>query len=428
MTIRTQNVSGDLPAGGDYDSFRSDPVAFLRQIARQRGDIARFRLGRRTLVLLAHPEAIREVLVTRARQFVKGPGLLRARPLLGDGLLTADGDEHTADRRALLPAFSTTAALREYAPIMAEAIRQTVQSWTLGEQVDLTCEMAALTLRIASLCFFGVAPEDPARVRDAIDVAIRAAYAPLLAGAGRVAPGDRRRAVDDLRAAASPAPAGCPAHASPAAQALEKIPASRRLDHALTLMIAGHESLAIALSWTWLLVDRSPGARAKLEAEARAIPADAFLDPYALSQKLPYARAVLAEALRLYPPAWMMSRRAAGAASLENLPTAPSDIVVVAPCVTHVDPRWFADPLAFLPERWIDRPRPPRNAYFPFGSGPRLCIGEPFAWMEGVLALALIARSRRLAIDPDFAPEWSPMVTLRPRNPMRASIEAAEAP
>ena len=407
----------------DLESFRVDPIAFLRGLSECEGDVARFRLGRHRLTLLVHPEAIRAVLVTAAASFVKGPGLLRSRPLLGDGLLTSDGPAHASDRRALLPAFSTTAALGEYARTMADAIRGVSSGWRDGQEVDVHREMAALALDIATRCFFGrpTGRQEADAIRGALSDAIRAGY-------GALAPADERppraaaaAALSMIRDIAGAAlTGGCPAHTR-VTDGLDATDETCRLDHAVTLLIGGHESIAIALSWTWMLLSRHAECRAALEAEAAA--ANRESDPYELSRNLPHARAVLAETLRLFPPAWMISRRATEAVEIPGGRIEAGEIVVLAPCVTHVDERWFDDPQTFRPERWLGGFRPARNAYFPFGSGPRLCVGEPFAWLEGILALSSIAREWRIDVPADFAPEWSALVTLRPASVMPAIVQ-----
>ncbi|MDR3710453.1 MAG: cytochrome P450 [Capsulimonadaceae bacterium] len=409
----------------DLNEFRADPVAFLRSLHARAGDVARFRIGAHRLTLLAHPEAIRGVLVAHAASFVKGPGLLRSRPVLGQGLLTTDGPVHASDRRALLPAFVTTAVMGEYAQTMAAAIQSTLTAWRDEQEIDIHREMGALSLEVAIRCFFGgTASIDACEIGSALSTAIDAGYSRLGPSSNRPDAREANSAFAPLRAAADEGllrGQGCGTHVL---DALAQLPEARRRDHAATLLIAGHESIAIALAWAWMLIDRHPRVREKLECEAAAIDAGELDAPFPLTQRLTYARAVLAETLRLYPPAWMLSRQAIEAVEVPGAQIAAGEIVVLAPCVTQIDERWFVDPREFRPERWIDSPKPVRNAFFPFGSGPHLCIGEPFAWAEGILALSLLACRWRVSVAPDFVPAWKPLVTLRPAHAMSGRLHS----
>lgn len=416
-----------MPASHHHDliAFRSDPVVFLRSIAKDRGDVASLHLDSRELTLLAHPDAVRDVLVTQASKFVKGPGLLRTRPLLGDGLLTSDGPVHDDDRRSLLPAFSTNAALAEYAPTMVDATRALIAEWRDGDTVDVHRTMTRLALAIASRCLFGVDLSDEAdSIRDAVTTSIREGYG-AFASADRQWPrpttAEAATAFDTLRSAADEA-LHCPMHATPLTERLDEVGFERRREHALTLMLAGHESLSNTMTWAFYLLDRHPDAWATMKAEIDAVAEDAFDQSYELSRSLPFTRAVFAETLRLFPSAWMLSREAREDVAIGDLRLGNGAIVVVAQCVTHVDERWFPRPLDFRPERWLDGWRPRRGSFFPFGSGPRLCVGELFTWVEAVLVLAVIGRQWKMQIPAEFQPEYEALVTLRPKDQMTATL------
>ncbi|HEY3330298.1 MAG TPA: cytochrome P450 [Capsulimonadaceae bacterium] len=405
-------------------SFRDDPVSFLRRIAAEQGDVATFSLDGRVIKLLAHPEAIREVLVTKAAMLAKGPGLLRTKSLLGDGLLTADGVQHQTDRRNLLPAFSTTAALAEYAPIMVDATRKLTDKWRDGETVDVHAETTRLAIAIASRCFFGIdLSSESEAIAAAVTASIQHGYRALTRNADdNPSVTAAHAAHETLRSAARQAMTTCPMHSPPFSDGLATIPEARKLDHALTILIAGHESLSNTLTWAFYLIDQHPEVWAKLKSEVDTLNDADFDTPYPLSQRLPYARAVFAETLRLYPSAWMLSREAREPVEIAGTPYDSGAIVVTAPCVTHVDARWFPDPLSWRPERWLTGERVRRNAFFPFGSGPRLCVGEPFSWVEGVLVLALVTRHSRLKVAANFCPDYEALVTLRPRHRMIATV------
>jgi cytochrome P450 len=194
-------------------------------------------------------------------------------------------------------------------------------------------------------------------------------------------------------------------------------------DEAITIFLAGHETTANALAWTWYLLARNPEAEARLHAEVDALGGRA---PTAADlPRLPWTEMVLAESMRLYPPAWIIGRRAVEPYAVGGFDVPRGSIVVVSQWVTHRDPRWFPDPERFDPERFgrAAKEARPKFAYFPFGGGPRVCIGEGFAWMEGVLVLAAIARRWRLRLVPGQIVVPAPSITLRPGNGIRMLLE-----
>jgi len=199
-------------------------------------------------------------------------------------------------------------------------------------------------------------------------------------------------------------------------------------DEAMTIFLAGHETTANALTWSLYLLSRHPAVEARLHAEVDAAlgVGPAVRLPTADDMAaLPYTRMVFAEAMRLYPPAWVIGRRAIDAYPIREWTLPPRTIVLASQYVMHRDPRFWPDPERFDPERWTPEAQEgrPKFAYFPFGGGPRICIGEQFAWMEGVLILATIARRWRL-LPPATAIGVRPMITLRPAEPVRMVAEA----
>jgi cytochrome P450 len=192
-------------------------------------------------------------------------------------------------------------------------------------------------------------------------------------------------------------------------------------DEALTILLAGHETTANAMAWAFYLLERHPDVRARAYANVDEVlgerPATAADVP-----RLEYVRAVLAETMRLYPPAWVTARKALEAVEIGPLRLARGDIAIVSPYVSGRDPRYFTDPERFDPDRWAGA-APPKFAYFPFGGGNRLCIGEPFAWMEGILVVATILQRARLERVDAEEVATLPLVTLRPRTPIRARVQ-----
>ena len=415
--------------------FRRDPTAALRTLRDAHGDVATFRLGRKRLYLLSHPDLVRDVIVTHHRNFIKSYALQRARVLLGHGLLTSEGEMHLRQRRLAQPAFH-----RDRVAAMARAMvrfaGETADGWREGMEVDAGTEMNRLTLAIAGETLLGAGVRDEAdEIRDALTDAL-ALFNRLHNPFGELldrlpVPGTlrMRRARARLDATIYRAIAQRRALGEDRDDLLGMLLAARDdegdgggmtdeqlRDELLTLFLAGHETTANALGWTWHLLAAHPEAEARMHDELRTVlggRAPAAGDYGAL----PYTRAVLAESMRLYPPAWTVGREPLEDYEAGGYRIRAGSIVLMSPWIIHRDPRWWADAESFRPERWLApdfEASLPRFAYFPFGGGVRKCIGEGFAWMEGVLTLATIASRWRLRPVPGARVVAEPRITLRP--------------
>ncbi len=422
--------------------FRRDAIGFLRRLSQDYGDIAAFQISGPPTVLLSHPDHIHDVLVTHARNFAKGRGLERSKRLLGEGLLTSEGEFHRHQRRLIQPAFHRR-RIEAYGEVMAECATQTGDHWHDGETVDMSVEMMRLTLAIVGKTLFGADVEAEAgEISAALTDAIHLFHVLMLPGAEQLEKlplpfvrrfreararldaviyrliADHRRGGEDqgdlLSMLLSAQDEGDQS----------RITDEQVRDEAMTIFLAGHDTTANALTWTWYLLSQNPSAEAALHAELDAALGDKLptVDDLPL---LPYARAVLAESMRLYPPAWIIGRRVLADYPVGDFVIAQGSIIILAQVVTQVDPRWFPDPLRFDPTRWLtdaDSDRP-KFAYFPFGGGPRICIGEQFAWMESTLLLATLARRWRARLVPGHSVIPQPIITLRPRHGMRMTLE-----
>ena len=195
-------------------------------------------------------------------------------------------------------------------------------------------------------------------------------------------------------------------------------------DEVMTLFLAGHETTANALAWTWYLLSQNPEVEAKLHAELDAVLAG-NLPTVDDVQKLTYTEKVLTESMRLFPPVWVMGRRAVSSYKAGGFYVPAGSIVLLSQYVIHHDERHYADPEKFDPERWTPEARAarPKYSYFPFGGGPRLCIGEQFAWMEGILLIATLAQKWKLRLVPGHPVAPQPLITLRPKHGMRMTLE-----
>ena len=415
-------------------SFRRDPLRFIDRVRRTYGDVARFRFGPRRIYLLSHPEHVREVLVANHRNFIKSGALQRARVVLGQGLLTSEGEHHLRQRRLAQPAFhrERISALGETMVAYAE---RAAGRWTPGREMDAAREMNRLALAIAGKTLFGA---DVERESDEIGAALNdvmAAFKRLTNPLGLLldklpVPGTLRvrRASERLDATIFRMIAERRASGEDRGDLLSMLLAAvdtegdgggmsdRQLrDEALTLFLAGHETTANALAWTWHLLALHPQVEAALHAELDAVlpnrPPTADDLP-----RLATTRAVLAESMRLYPPAWAIGRQPLEPFAVGGFRVRAGVVVLMSPWVVHRDPRWWPDPERFDPGRWTPdaEARLPRFAYFPFGGGPRKCIGEGFAWTEGILVLAAIARRWKLRHAPGATVGMQPLITLRP--------------
>ncbi|MFN8571327.1 MAG: cytochrome P450 [Gemmatimonadaceae bacterium] len=420
-----------------------EPLDFLTELARTYGDVVRFRLGGEEMYLVSHPEAIRDVLVTQQRSFKKGRALERARVLLGNGLLTSEGDFHLRQRRLMQPAFHRQ-RIAAYAQTMVEYARRRSQKWTSGDTIDVHADMMALTLAIVGKTLFDADVEGEARdIGDALNDAFSAfrmsAFLPLgqllqwlpLPASIRFRRGRSRLEQTIYRVLAERRTTGADTGdlLSMLLQARDTegdgtgMTDRQIRDEALTLFIAGHETTAVALSWTWYLLAQHPEIEARWHRELDRLPntpltADTLL-------QLPYTRQLLTEAMRLFPPAWIIGRRALEDVVIGGFRIPANGIVLMSQWIVHRDARWFPDPERFDPDRWAaDAPTERfKFSYFPFGGGARVCIGEPFAWMEGILVLATIGQRWRFRSSGETVPP-RPIITLRPKSRITMRVEA----
>jgi cytochrome P450 len=434
--------------GSHLLAMRSDPLAFLTRIAREYGDVVRFRLGPVDIYLLNRPEFIRDLLVTDAAAFHKGRGLERAKRLLGEGLLTSEDPVHLRHRRMMQPAFHQE-RIAGYGAVMVELGERLASRWQDGETRDVSLEMTRLTLAIVGRTLFDADVESEsdeigAALTTSIQLFSSTLTLPFFQVLDRLPlPGNRRferakaridATINRMIAERRRAPGGRSdllslliAASDPEGEGGRMTDAQVR-DEAVTLFLAGHETTANALTWTWYLLSQNPEVEARLHEEVDAVlrerePTVADLP------RLAYTETVLAESMRLYPPAWIVGRRALSDYGVGGFEVPKRSIVVASQWVTHRDPRYFPDPERFDPDRFRPeaKARRPKFAYFPFGGGPRVCIGEGFAWMEGVLLLATLARRWRLRLEPGQEIVPAPSITLRPKHGIRMRLERRPA-
>jgi cytochrome P450 len=423
---------GMLPARG----MTGFPVFFRNAIDRY-GPIASSRIGLQRFYYVNDPAAIEELLVTGGRSFVKGRGTQRLERLLGRGLLTSNGAFHLRQRRLVQPAFHHE-RIAGYATTMVARAEAFAAGLEPGRTIEIDGAMSRLTLGIAAETLFGA---DMDREADTIGRALHAAMLSFpisLTPIGELldhlpmVPIVRRflaaraeldaivyRLIDERRAGATER-ADVLGMLLAAADTEGGMDREQIRDETMTIFLAGHETTARALTWTWWCLAQHPAIAGRLRAEVSEVLGERtpVMDDV---PRLRFTRDVIAESMRLYPPAWVVGRRAVEPVRLGPWTVPSGAIVLASQWVMHRDPRFWNEPEAFRPERWSngENDAVPKFAYFPFGGGTRVCIGEAFAWTELVLVLATIARRARFEAAPaltSLTPQ--PSVTLRPATPV----------
>lgn len=439
MSVAPQ-LAGAWPLVGHLPHMQRDPLATLLAASRL-GDVARLDLGPRgAAYLVSHPEGVKHVLLDNRANYTKQTrGFAALRAFLGQGLLTSEGELWRRQRRIAQPAFHH-ARLSRFAETMTRAAVELAGDWQrLAQPFDVAEQMMRLTLRIVGECLFSVDPRDEAselgaQIEVLLEQFINRIMAPVVLPASwSFARGSRvRRAirtmhemVDGMIAERRERGPGA-GHgdlldmlmtAEDAATG-ERMSAQQLRDEVLTLLVAGHETTAAALSWTWVLLARHPEVDGRLAAELAAL----GLDVPALGdlERLPLTGQVIQEALRLYPPAWIFARCAVADDEIRGVRIPAGRLVIVSPWVIHRRPDLFPEPERFAPERFAPEAMPAgghsKFAYIPFGAGPRICIGNGFALMEARLVLATLRRRFRLDLAPGAEIEPLPLLTLRAKH------------
>jgi cytochrome P450 len=423
----------------------ANPILLFQQLARDYGDIAHYKIGWNHIVFLNHPDYIREVLVVQNDNFIKERTVRRTKMLLGEGMITSESAQHRTQRQVAQPAFHRQ-RVPEYANTMVREAERMREKWSAGEQRDIVIDMMHLTLSVVAQTLFATdLREEANELAEAINrimglynflvILPAAEWLVHVRPPGLAAFVRARKRIDavvyrmiaahrlqnrdgssllDLMIAASPD------QSAASEQSLR--------DQVITIFLAGYETVANALSWTWYLLSQNPECERRFHEEIDRellgrLPAFDDLP------RLRYVEMVLAESMRLFPPAWAMGRSARSDFQLGEYSLPAKTTVLISQFVTHRDARYFPDPLRFDPERFTPeaKSRRAKFAYFPFGAGVRQCIGESFAQMEGVLLLATIAQTWKLRLMPGHPVEPQPLITLRPKYGMKMVAERRRA-
>jgi cytochrome P450 len=436
-----------MPFLGHLVPYHRDPLRVLMDLAGTYGDVVRFKLGPQYMVLLNNPDLIKEVLVTRHSNFVKGRAMQFAKCVLGEGLLTSEGDFHWRQRRMVEPAFHRH-RIAAYGASMAQLADRMADAWPDGGTIDLSAEMTRLALGIVGKTLFDAdleseSDEIAGALLDSVKF-LNTAMLPVLSIVAklptpaatrferarqrldrtifRLIAERRERGEDrgDLLSVLLGAPN--------AQRDGEEMTATQVRDEAITILLTGHETMAAAMTWSFYALSQHPHEESKLLSELNDV-LRGRVPTIADLPRLPRIRMFLSESLRRYPPAWAVARRALQSFEISSYRIPANAIVLLSPFVTHHDPRYFPNPFQFDSDRWTPEAQAarPRFAYFPFGGGPRQCIGEAFAWTEGALILATIAQRWRMRLTADRPIDIRAFAALRPADGMKMRLESRRA-
>jgi cytochrome P450 len=417
-----------------------NPIALFEYLTEKYGSMAHYRLGASHIVLVSEPEFIQEILINQPQHFIKERTQRRMKILLGEGLITSDGEVHKRQRRIAAPAFHRQ-RIQAYGSIMADRAAHMRAQWQPHQPIDIASQMMALALQVVARTLFNTdVTADVLEINHQVNV-IMHLYNYLIALPRAEAylhwpvPGliRFRRARATLDKIVHRMISEHRADGKDRGDLLSMLLASRddEADHSgmsdeqlrdevLTIFLAGYETVANALTWTWYLLSQNPDAEEKMHREIDAVLAKDRLPTVEDLSRLRYTEMVFAESMRLYPPAWAMGRQSTAEVELGPYRFPTGTYFFFSQYIIQRSEKYFPDPLHFDPDRFRpeEKSKRPRFAYFPFGAGSRQCIGEAFAWMEGVLMLATIAQRWRLRFVPGQVVDVQPKITLRPKNPM----------
>jgi cytochrome P450 len=420
---------------GNLLEFDRDPLKFLLRCTREYGDVVYLSALGMPLYLINHPDLIERVLVTDNRNFIKDKGMrIRSlRRLFGNGLLTSEGEFWIRQRRLAQPAFHRE-RIAGYGEVMVESTERMINNWRPGETRDIHQDMMHLTLEIVVKTLFGgdssVESNDVGQALDVIANHFASQSVYVMPLSFLPTPGQLRleRAIKQLEKIIHQILRmrrdrlqECNDLLTLLLQARDedgsRMTDQQLRDEVMTLFLAGHETTALALSWSWYLLAQHPEVERKLVDELKATLNGSSLTVADL-RRLRYTEMVVKESMRLYPPAWVLGREAIRGFEMDGYSIPSGAQLMISPWLMHRDPRYFDQPEEFRPERWASEQikQLPKYAYFPFGGGPRLCIGNSFAMMEATMILATIAQRFHLELATSHRVLPLPSITLRPKN------------
>jgi cytochrome P450 len=447
MDTTTSSIRAGLPPGpegtligGNIHQFRAHLLDFLLEAARDYGPLTSFRIGPRRVFLASAPELIEQVPITNAKRYIKHFGARAYKPVLGNGLVTSEGEFWHRQRKLIQPVF-LKARVQSYAPIMGELTERMLASWTSGKTIRINHEFGTLTSRIALKTLFDL---DDDGDREQFNDTLRLSFDLMSARLRRIfklplwVPTPEtlclKRSISELERTVEGFIASARSRPNMGDDLLSRLMlaqhedgtrmSKRQLrDEVMTLYLAGHETTALTLTWTWYLLAQHQRVEEKLVTEWQQVLAGRTPTADQL-QQLPYTAAVITESMRLFPPVYVIGREATGDLELGGYRVKRGYTVLMSQWVNHRDPEYFPEPDEFRPERWENglTKRIPKFAYYPFGGGQRMCIGSTFASIEAPIVLATIGQRYRFTVDPEAVINIKPQITLEPANGIPATL------
>jgi cytochrome P450 len=444
--------------------FIRDPIKTLMYIAYTYGDIAHFYFGRQHVYLINNPQYIEDILIRNYKNFKKSKGLQVSKRLLGEGLVTSEGEYHDRQRKIIQPAFHPN-LVKKYGEIMTTYAENMCQQWNDGTTLDIHKEMIKVTSSIISKAVLGsdIKSEEGDQVGDALLTCAEYFNHLLTPFGGLIGKIPLLRINKDFQVAkkkldsivydmikehrdnehkvVSPQQMDLLytlLHAQDEEAGIERMSDSQLRDEVMTIFLAGHETTANALTWTFYLLSQNPAVEAKLYEEIYSVLGNNNDNNNYMNNntekrvptikdvpKLEYTEKVFRESMRLYPPAWTLGRQVINDHKVGKYIIPSGSIVLMSQYVMHRNPIYFSDPELFNPDRWTKEIKShiPRFSYFPFGGGIRGCVGEPFAWMEGILLIATFCKQWKMHHEINHKVELKPLITLRPKYGMQMKLE-----
>lgn len=420
-------------------AFSRDIIGFISKMADEYGDASYFRIGPERVVLLNHPDYIKEVLTTQNHKFVKGRPLELAKSLLGEGILTSEGATHHCHSRMIQPAFHR-GKVESYVPHITDSIKAMTGRWEDGKQVDMKFEMTQLSTIIAGKTLFNenvekVSPE----IINALDTATNlfgrvlvpcSEYFLKLPLPGNLRFNKAKKRLDQLIYGIMEKRRSDKEKFDDLLTML-MFPYEDRSqesgltdleirDEALTLFLTAFDTTSTALIWTWYLLSQHPDVEQRLHKEIEEV-LGRRTPELADIGNLQFTRKVFTEAMRLYPPTYIISRQALEDVIIGGYLIPKRSTVLVSPYLIHRNPRYYEDPDSFNP---AIREVPDRSSfrYFPFSAGPRMCIGEPMAWIQGILVLAMVSQNWKCRLEQGYPVEVQPLMNLKVRDGLKMNL------
>lgn len=419
--------------------LRWRPIGVLQRISKKYGDAASFKVFGTRFTLLNHPEYVRAILVEHASSTAKPPMLKRARDLMGEGLITSDEPLHTEQKEKIKPAFERSELLR-YRSVILQESKLATERWIAAGSFELSSEIKRLAMTVNLQVFFGLSlPQggeysiDRMVTESSIAVSALRPFTMWITNRSRY--GKARdflySAIDSLLDGGGPwqrADVEWPTVLQMMQGSQHAMKRELLRAELMTLFLAGHETVAQAMTWTLWLLLRNDTARQKVQEELEGVPELDEVNVAEFDVRVPYVRAAVREAMRIYPPIWVMGRTVQEDIEFDQLRLEQDSAVAVSQFLMHRDPRFWRDPNEFRPERWLQDDSEPihRYVYFPFGKGPRHCIGETFAWIELELMLTTLLKMARLRLKTEAFPGLDPAFTLANRKPIHVAIESRQ--